>query len=271
MKKRYLGLICLIYVGINLYLILSNNLKNYLAPNMQIYLKTSIIPLLFIGLVLCFNNKITYKFKISDLILLLPAVVLIFAGDGKLTTTMASNRMGNYKNKIKEVKPIEPIEENEPIEEEIKTDELIVEEFIPDFDVVDETYNELANYITYPPRTDKLANKKIRVRGLSLKSASYLPSKYAMIGKYSITCCAADSEFIGFILDYNKDLVKNNTWYEVEGTLKEDKDASGYTIMVVKVTNIKEIDESKEEQYIYPCNNYGDGTCSEVLKYDLEY
>ena len=166
MKKRYLGLICLIYVGINLYLILSNNLKNYLAPNMQIYLKISIIPLLFIGLVLCFNNKITYRFKISDLILLLPVVVLIFAGDGKLTTTMASNRMGNYKNKTKEVKPIEPKEEEVIIEEPTIEDiEPIVEEFIPDFDVKDETYNELANYITYPPRTDKLIDKKIRVKG----------------------------------------------------------------------------------------------------------
>ena len=271
MSKRFLGIICLLYSGLITYMIITDNLKNYLAPNMQVYIKISIIPLVLMGLVLCLNNRVHYHFKVKDILLLLPIIMLIFAGDGRLTTIMASNRMGNYKNKTKEVKPIEPIEENEPIEEEIKTDEPIVEEFIPDFDVVDETYNELANYITYPPRTDKLANKKIRVRGLSLKSASYLPSKYVMIGKYSITCCAADSEFIGFILDYNKDLVKNNTWYEVEGTLKEDKDASGYTIMVVKVTNIKEIDESKEEQYIYPCNNYGDGTCSEVLKYDLEY
>ena len=92
-----------------------------------------------------------------------------------------------------------------------------------------------------------------------------------MIGKYSISCCAADAEFIGFILDYDKNKIDNNTWYDVEGILELGEDSSGYQIMLVKVINIKELDESKQEQYIYPCNNYGDGKCSEVLKYNLEY
>ena len=36
------------------------------------------------------------------------------------------------------------------------------------------------------------------------------------------------------------------------------------------IKNIKEIN-SKEEQYIYPCYSYGDGSCSKVIEYNLEY
>ena len=268
MKKRFLGIVCLIYAGLIIYVVVTNNLKNYLAPNMQIYLKVAIIPLILMGLVLCINTKTHYKFRISDFILLLPIIALVFASDGRLTSNFAVNRIGNSRNKTKTILPVNT-NNNEVKKEEIKP-VINTEEFIPDFEIIDENYNELANYITYPPHVDKLADKKIRVRGLSLKKASYLPSNYTMIGKYSISCCAADAEFIGFILDYDKDKIKNNTWYEVEGTLKESKDASGYTIMVIKVENIKELND-KQEQYIYPCNNYGDGKCSEVLKYDLEY
>ena len=41
--------------------------------------------------------------------------------------------------------------------------------------------------------------------------------------------------------------------------------------MLIKVTNIKEIDSSNEELYVYPCYGYGDGTCSAMSKYDLGF
>ena len=273
MRKRFLGIICLLYSGIIIYVVLSNNIKNYLAPQMQIYLKLAIVPLLIMGMVLCFNNKITYKFKVTDLILLLPLIMLIFAGNGRLTSSFASNRTTNFRKNTKIVTPSTETKEEikVPDESEIPVEQIDDNKFIPDFEIIDANYNELANYITYPPKVDSLVNKKIRVSGLSLKQASYLPNNYSIIGKYSISCCAADAEFIGFIIDYDKSKIQNNTWYEVEGILKESKDASGYTIMVIEVENIKEVEESKQEQYIYSCTNYGDGSCKDVLKYNLEY
>ena len=269
MKKRFLGIICLLYAGIIIYVVLSNNIKNYLAPQMQIYLKVAIVPLLIMGMVLCFNNKISYEFKITDLILLLPLFMLILAGNGRLTSSFASNRTSNFRKNTKLVTT--PTETKEQIQEPQPVELTGDNKFIPDFEIIDANYNELANYITYPPKLDNLINKKIRVSGLSLKQASYLPSNYTMIGKYAISCCAADAEFIGFILDYDKSKIDNNTWYEVEGILKESEDVNGYTIMVIEVENLKEIKESKQEQYIYSCNNYGDGSCKDVLKYNLEY
>ena len=97
MSKKYLGFICFIYSAIIFYVWISGLLRNFLAPNMQLYLKISAFVFIPMGLVLLFNNRVNYKFKISDLILLLPIVLLIIAGDGRLTASLANNRFNNIK------------------------------------------------------------------------------------------------------------------------------------------------------------------------------
>ena len=75
--KRFLGIICLLYASIITYVKVSNKLNNYLAPNMQMYILLSIIPLIIMGLVMILNNNIKYNFKMSDLIILLQLLMLI--------------------------------------------------------------------------------------------------------------------------------------------------------------------------------------------------
>lgn len=51
-------IVCFVYTALILYIKISNNLGNYLAPQMQKYILWS-APILFsIGLVMCFNNHI---------------------------------------------------------------------------------------------------------------------------------------------------------------------------------------------------------------------
>ncbi len=286
MSKRYLGLICLLYSGIFGYVVIFDKLKNFLAPQMQMYIKLSIIPMLLIGLVMLFNNKVNYKFKISDLILVLPLVLLIFAGDGRLTSSFASSRITNLntENRTKSEEKVEAKKEEEIIElpkseekkEEVK--EEPTEENINnydfsnvDFDIVDASYSELSNYITFAPKADKFKGQTIRVRGFALKKASYLPDGYFAIGKYAISCCAADAGFTGFIAKYDNNKITTDKWYEVEGILEKGKDKDGYNIMYINVINIKEISSKGEEQYVYPCYAYDDGSCEAMSKYDLEY
>ena len=119
MSKRYLGIICLLYSFLFSYVVITGKIKNFLAPQMQIYIKLSIVPMLLIGIVIIFNKNIHYKFKLSDLILLLPIVLLVLAGDGKLSPNFASNRIINInvnRTKNEEIideKPKEEIIENE--------------------------------------------------------------------------------------------------------------------------------------------------------------
>ena len=57
----------------------------------------------------------------------------------------------------------------------------------------------------------------------------------------------------------------------VQIVLEKAKDKAGYDILAIKVINMKEIDPKSEEQYVYPCYSYGDGSCPEMEKYELEY
>lgn len=274
--KRYLGLICLLYSGIFGYVVIFDKLKNFLAPGMQIYIKLSIVPMIFIGLVMLFNDNVHYKFKISDLSLILPFILLIFAGDGRLTVNFASNRVTNLnienRNKSEDMQQSLETPKNETQKKEVNDELKQSYDFSnPYFEINDSNYNELSNYITFAPKADKFDGKTIRVRGFALKKAQYLPDGFFAIGKYSITCCAADAGFTGFMALYDNSKIKENKWYEVEGVLEKGKDSEGYDIMYIKVINIKEISSKGEEQYVYPCYAYDDGSCEAMAKYNLEY
>ena len=275
MRKKFLGFICFLYTSIIIYVLLSGSIKNYLAPQMQIYLKLSILPLFIMGVVLYSIKKDKDEFKVSDLILILPIILLFISGDGRLTMTLANNRINNYNDK-----------KNTTVEEEKVINEVPLEEITEDeidnidnnsnydfsntyFDVSDSTYDGLANYITYVAKSDTYEGKTIRVKGFTITEEDYIPNGYFAIGKYSVSCCAADATFVGFIAKNKK--TKNNTWYEIEGVLVKDKDKLGYDILAIDVINIKEIDGNSEEQYVYPCYAYGDGSCKDMQKYNLEY
>ena len=268
--KRYLGLICLLYSGIIIYVWISNTLKNFLAPSMQIYLKISVFLLIIMALVLLFNNKIEYKFKISDLILLLPLILLILAGDGRLTTNFASNRKMNYNTQIKQEKTntTKNEEQKQEEEQEIETKKEITS---IDVDVKDSSYSELGTYLSFGPKASNYVDKTIRVKGFVLLDDNVIPNGYFAIGKYNISCCAADAEFVGFYVKKENYEVKNNSWYQIEGYLEYFKGIEGNDAVAIRIVNLKEIDANSEEQYVYPCYSYDNGSCAEVSKYDLSY
>lgn len=269
MKKKFLGIICLVYTIIICYLIVTNSLKNFLAPQMQIYIKVSVIPLVIMTLVLLLDENPHYKFKWTDIVLLLPVIMLILSNDGRLTESLSKNRMTNYKVKT-EKQVTKQTEKKKETKEEQENTNTVSDDENPYFKINDENYQNLANYLTFAPKSDKFAGKTIRVRGFINKSEQYIPNGYFSIGKYAITCCAADASYIGFIVKDNNLKLKENSWYEIEGTLEKAKDVAGYDIMAINPLNLKQIDESKEEQYVYPCYNYDD-KCKEVTKYGLDY
>ena len=254
MKNKFLAVVCFIYSLLIIFVWLSGSLNNFLAPNMQIYLKLSIIPMVIMGIVIILN-KIHYKYKLTDLVLLLPIIMVFLAGDGNLTITLASNKINRVKNNDEEIIEYVP-------EDNYDFDNVY-------FDVKDETYSYLANYITYMTGAKKFVGKTIRVKGFSIDYSDFLLDGYYAIGKYAITCCAADAEIAGFIIKTDEK-IKQNEWYEVEGVLEQAKDNEGYNIMVINVINIKKSNPDKT-QYVYSCETYGKDACKELQKYDFEY
>lgn len=264
MKKKYLGLICLLYAIIILFVNHYNILRNFLAPNMHIYLKSSAYLLIIIALVIFYNDEFHYKFKITDLVLILPLIMLIFAGDGRLNTSLAVNKNMTLKVEKKQ-------NNDKTTEKKIEIDEDSLDFSNTYFDVIDETYLDLANYLTTNTNAHKYIGETIRVRGFTVGDNSYLPNGYYGIGKYGVSCCVADAGYMGFIMKANGHKIKPNTWYEVEGYLDKTTDLSGHDILAITIVNLKEIDEKDEEEYVYPCYQYGDGSCSKMKNYDLKY
>lgn len=272
MKNKFLGLICILYSGIIFYVYLKNYLKNYLAPTMQKYILVASILLLIMGILLIISKR-KDNFKITDLILLLPIIMLVFANDGKLSTSIAQNRSNSF-NKVNNVKKVKDKEGDEVFQEEDLEEQKSIEyDFSQvDYDVVDSAYQLLSDVITYNSKPDNLVGKTVRVRGFTLLKDEAIPKGYFGIGKYLISCCAADAGFGGFIAKANNiSSLKDNTWYQVEGVLQKGKDGYGNEILYIDVKKISKIDGSKEELYIYPCYSYGDGTCEALKTYDIQY
>lgn len=258
--KRYLGIVSISYSLLILYELITNKINNFLTPQLQIYLKISVLPLFIIGIVLILKNK--DKFKISSLILLLPFIMILFVGDGILTSSFASNRMTNFKINKEEVKDNK---EKEEIKEETKIEDIDMSNI--DVEVIDSNYTVLANYITFEEKSSNFNGQTIKLRGFVVKNVDYIEEGYFAIGKYEITCCAADAGFVGFIGEYDTSKLKENSWYEIEGVIEKNNLGNGIK-STIKVINIKEI--KKEEQYVYPCYSYSDN-CESMLKYNLEY
>lgn len=271
MKNKFLGIISVTYFYIILYVIFSNKLKLFLAPNLQIYIKFSILPLFLISVIIFSNYNNSYKFKISDLILFLPLIMIFFVGDGSFSKSFAKNRMVNYVSKVDKNRKIETETENKA-EENNDLVENIENEEITDifFDINDKSYSALASYLSFSKKSKIYEGKTIRVKGFTIINESYIPKGYFALGKYEINCCAADAEFTGFYVKYDTSKIKEGSWYELEGILKLDN-INGNDSLVIQPKTVKEINSTSEEEYVYPCYSYDDGSCKEISKYNIEY
>lgn len=276
MKNKFLGIISVTYFYIILYVIFSNKLKLFLAPNLQIYIKFSMLPLFLISVIVFSNNNNNYKFKISDLILFLPLIMMFFVGDGSFSKSFAKNRMVNYVSKVDKKEKVETKTENNLEENKNNDNNELVEntdnEEIADifFDINDKSYSALASYLSFSEKSKIYEGKTIRVKGFTIMNESYIPNGYFALGKYEINCCAADAEFTGFYVKYDTSKIKEGLWYEIEGFLKLDN-INGNNSLVIQPKTVKEIDSKSEEEYVYPCYSYDDGSCKEISKYNIEY
>ena len=276
--KKFLGIVCLIYSLLIIYVWLSGNLDNYIAPNMQFYIKGSIIPLIIIGIVLL-TSSVNYKFKISDLVRLIPLLLIFFCGDGNLSIDVAkvkATSKNRTKTEVVEDKKDDSIDDNiedlEPKKDEVEVEieePKIIEDFY--FEIEESNYSYLADYLTYMTGARKYIGKTIKAKGFAVDYSEYLTDDYFTFGRYMITCCAADAEYTGFMVKYPKEKIEYGKWYEVEGYLELGKDSEGYDVMTINPTSVKEVSKGDSNNNVYSCDTYGKNACDELQKYDLEY
>ena len=269
--RKYLGFICLLYFGIIVYVFKEEKIKYFLSPSMAVYLKCATVILFILAIFVFLNKKFKYKFKLSDLVLFVPLVMLMFTSNCTFSSSFAVNRMNISKKGDKNSESIKIDKTTDSVLEEEtllwddleKDDELSKKAY---FEIDDSLYDYLGNYLTYVDDAKVYKNRTIKVRGFAVINNDAIPNNYFAIGKYSITCCAADASFTGFMVknDLNFDIVES-AWYEIYGILEEEEN-NYYHVLRIKPISIKEIDESDEEYYVYPCYYYN--SCEKLARYN---
>lgn len=244
--KKFLSIISLIYFTIILYIILTNNLSNILAPRMHINIILGGIALFILSISSLFGHS-HYKFKLIDLVLLVPIIMVILGGDFRLSSSLAGNRnryvSNNSNNKYSGDTSING---NEKV----------------DYVIDDDIYITATNLFSFGSSYDKYEGKVIKIRGFVQKNKDFITPGYFAIGKYAVTCCVADSSFIGVLVKEDKTEVVDEGWYEVVGKLYKIVDKYGYTSLALKTISINKI-QKEDSLYVYPCY---EGKCIDKLK-----
>jgi len=131
-----------------------------------------------------------------------------------------------------------------------------------DYVIDDDIYITATNLFSFGSSYDKYEGKVIKIRGFVQKNKDFITPGYFAIGKYAVTCCVADSSFIGVLVKEDKMEVVDEGWYEVVGKLYKIVDKYGYTSLALKPISINKI-EKEDSLYVYPCY---DGKCIDKLK-----
>lgn len=97
---------------------------------------------------------------------------------------------------------------------------------------------------------DKYKGREIELKGFVYKEDG-LEKDQLVIARFLITHCVADAGIIGFISELPEaSSIEVNTWIEAKGVL-DTTDYNGTKFPIIKITNLKVIDEPKEP-YLYP-------------------
>lgn len=227
MKKNLIGLVFILY-GITVFIsYFIGTLNNFLASKMIFLSISSGIVMLIIGVILILDKSIYMNIKKINILLIIPFIMIFFAGDGELSIALASKRASNLSSQMN----IDSIDIS--LINQMNNDEF-------DYIITDENYNDLINYITND--TENSEGKTVKISGYAVVDAEYITDGYFAIGKYSISCCTADAGFVGILVE-NKDLeIEKNLWFEIEGVLEKTTSKYGYETLYLKILNIQEIE-----------------------------
>lgn len=232
MKRILIGITFLTYALIILVQCITGNIHNFLASKMIIGTIISAVAMSILGVMYLLNKKIYAKTKKIDYILILPVILIFVAGNGELSIELASNRASNLSTQIGNYSNSNTFENDE---ENI------------DYAVTDDNYMEIISYILN--NVDEAEGKTIKIRGYKVTKADYIQEGYYALGKYYISCCAADAVFVGILVDEEENAQKEESqWLEIEGVLKKTISAYGEETLYIEPTNTTNI--NPENRYV---------------------
>ena len=217
MKDKILGIyfVVLSFVIYTLYFV--GYLNNFLAAKMIMFSLISATILLVLGLLILFNKIKNLKLSKNTCILIIPLIMIVIANDGKLSLELAKKRGSNLSVSIADKTnnnstSYKPEENKENKENKVENNH----------EINDDNYIEALNYLYL--NMDEVKGDTVKISGFAIKDAPFVTEGHFVIGKYVISCCAADAGVVGILVKDSRVKVNDKGWYEIEGVIDVVKD-----------------------------------------------
>lgn len=243
LNKIFESIINFTFIFIILYLLIFQNISNFIHPRMIPYLITTAIVLVIFLIINILKQKSTHEEKLHPTVLIyfLPILALLFINDGNISNNLINNKgvlIGSSTSNSSTAKidkeDIPPIEDN-------KTGADII--------INDYKYSYMLDRISN--NIDDFYGDTIEIKGFILKDEDLMAINQFMIARLYMVCCIADVQTIGYLCEYDNVLnkFKENSWVRI--VAKIDKtDYEEKTVPYLKVLCIESI-KKPLDQYVY--------------------
>jgi putative membrane protein len=228
-------------------LLISGEISLLINPRYKWLVGVSIMILFIFGLVQLWQlkGKELHRLGVSSyLIVLFPLFLFIFVPPKVLDASDADKKGVIYsKPKVQQTVSEQMIPSEDPylkVLTQLKKQKEIV--------ITDKNYGDIINTISLHPKS--LVGKKIRVMGFVYRDETISKNQF-VVGRYSVTCCVADSQVVGYLANWGKqDQLKLDQWVEITGKLGVIKTEDNIDQPLIYIQQVKKIKELKEP-YVY--------------------
>ncbi|MNP30527.1 hypothetical protein D3C76_1236030 [compost metagenome] len=182
----------------------------------------------------CCNSE--RKLKASDMIYLVPLLLILFINDGNLSASTIKNK-GFAASAVSNTPQVAKATNNLDIQS--------AEEYI---EITDVNYLDVMGNITND--LDSYVGKKIKIKGFVFKKEDMDKNNF-VISRLYMSCCTADTQIVGYLCEYDQteNSVKIDDWLEIDATIDKGN-YGGELFPLLKITSLEKIDKLAEE-YVY--------------------
>lgn len=251
-KKMFNQVIILDYIIVIVYIISTGILSNFLNPRQHIYVYFCLV-----GLIIFFiygfkkenTNHHDDKVLKSDVIYLVPILLLLFINSGKLSASTVDSKdvkssiitnTSSSSNKQTDTKLT-----NQQVNTKSSSDNVTQDHT----DVVINDKNYIDKLDDIDSNIGKYIGKTIKVSGYIYRTDDMDKSTFVLSRLY-MYCCVADTEVVGYLSKYdNAESLNTNDWYEVTATIAKatyEKEE----MAELNIISLTKIDKPKNE-YVY--------------------
>ncbi|MDD2376719.1 MAG: TIGR03943 family protein [Clostridia bacterium] len=248
-KKQFERLMILSYAIIMLFVVFSGLISQFVHPRMIPYIITCGIILLVFFVTDTFNKKVvSNRFVKSDIIYILPIILIFFVNNGDLSAIVIANKGINVGKSSTENIESNDIKKATEITNELDKVELKDERIKIKKIVIDDS-NYVQTIIDISENLDSYIGSEISFDGFVYRDDSITNNNF-VAGRLTINCCTADAQLFGYLCKYTGYAqLKDEEWVNITAKI-ETIIFEGKKIPYLNVGQVKIIDAPKDE-YVY--------------------